>query len=52
MFKIFKSKVKEAVFNKENIIQDLPVIANKMYPNEVTIIHNEFENAADKFVIL
>ncbi len=52
MFKIFKKeRIKEAVFNKENIISDLPAIASKLYPKEVLEIHHEFETAADKLLV-
>jgi hypothetical protein len=50
MFKIFKEKIKEAVFDKEAIISELPVLASKMYPKEVLEIHNEFNTAADKLL--
>lgn len=50
MFKIFKEKIKEAVFNKEAIISELPVLASKMYPKEVLEIHHEFNTAADKLL--
>lgn len=51
MFKLFENKsIKEAIFNKEAIIEDLPKVASKMYPKEVQEIHNEFDIAADKLV--
>lgn len=51
MWNIFKIK-KEAILNKENIMNDLPlVISSKIYPKEVLEIHHEFHTAADKLVL-
>lgn len=44
------NKLKDAVFNKQAIMEDLPGIASKLYPKEVLEIHNEFDTAADKIL--
>lgn len=41
---------KEAVFNQEAIMEELPIIAKHLYPKEVMEIHHEFETAADKLL--
>lgn len=41
---------KEAVFNQQAIIEELPTIAKHLYPKEVMEIHHEFETAADKLL--
>lgn len=38
------------IFNKQNIMNDLPAIAEKLYPDEIQQIHNEFECASDKLL--
>lgn len=38
---------KEAIFNQEAIMEELPIIAKHLYPKEVMEIHHEFETAAD-----
>ena len=45
-----KKEVKEVIFNKEAIMQDLPKLAAKMYPKEVIQIHHEFNTAADRLL--
>lgn len=37
----------DKIFNKQNIMNDLPAIAEKLYPDEIQQIHNEFECASD-----
>ena len=44
------NKLKDAVFNKQAVMEDLPGIASKLYPKEVLEIHNEFDTAADKIL--
>lgn len=41
---------KEAIFNQEAIMEELPIIAKHLYPKEVMKIHHEFETAADKLL--
>lgn len=40
----------DKIFNKQNIMNDLPAIAEKLYPDEIQQIHNEFECASDKLL--
>jgi hypothetical protein len=43
---------KEAIFNQEAIIKDMPKAVSKaLYPKEVMEIHHEFETAADKLLL-
>lgn len=57
MFGLFKNKKKEndvaiiGASSSGSIIFNLTENYTKKYPNEVVIIHNEFENAADKLLI-
>jgi len=57
MFGLFKNKKKEndvaiiGASSSETTIFNLTENYVKKYPNEVIIIHNEFENAADKLLI-
>jgi hypothetical protein len=49
IFNIFK---KEAILNKEAIMNDAPISVSKaIYPKEVLEIHNEFNIAADKLLL-
>jgi hypothetical protein len=42
---------KEAILNKEAIMEDMPkMISKAIYPKEVMEIHHEFETAADKLL--
>lgn len=51
MFNLFKKeKLKEAILNKENIINELPKIAAKLYPKEVLEIHHEFSIASENLL--
>jgi hypothetical protein len=45
------TRLKDAIFNKESIMQELPKIVNKLYPKEVLEIHNEFNIAADNLLL-
>lgn len=40
----------DKILNKKNIMNDLPYIAEKLYPDEILQIHNEFECASDKLL--
>lgn len=50
MIKELKQKFIDKVFNKEAILNELPSISEKLYPEDVLAIHKEFDTASDRLL--